>query len=162
MEYHKRKHPRLKDFDYSTNGVYFITICTIERQTMLCDIVGRDDPGTPYIIQLTPEGKITDKYINSISTHYQNVSVDKYIIMPDHIHLLLSITGERRVESPRPTDISQIIGVLKRLINKDAGKNIFQTAFYDQIIRDENDYMIQWNYLENNPMKWVNKVGEHK
>jgi len=163
MNLSQRKHPRLKDYDYSDTGSYFITICTKDRQKILCNIVGRDDLGTPnYMIQLTDIGKITDTYINSIPTHYKNVSIDNYVIMPDHIHILLSVTNERRAESSRPTTISQIIGVCKRLINKEIGENIFQTSFNDHIIRDENDYAIKWNYIENNPMKWLEQEGEHK
>ena len=173
MELQKRKHPRLKKFDYSTTGVYFITICTKVREPILCNIftanpVGRDDLGTPqdheispYIVQLTKFGKITEKYINSIPQGYENVSVDKYVIMPDHIHMLLSLVKDnRRAESSRPTDISQIIGAMKRLINKEIGENIFQTSFYDHIIRDEDDYLIKWNYIENNPAKWFERVGD--
>lgn len=156
MQHPTRKHPRLNNFDYSMPGAYFITICTRERQRILCDIipVGRDDLGTPpYNIKLTRYGKIVNKYINLIPDNYKNVSVDKYVIMPDHIHLLLSLTSKRCAGSSHPTDISTIIGVLKRLINKEIGKNIFQSSFNDHIIRDENDYLTRWNYIENNPLK---------
>lgn len=157
MEYPTRKHPRLNNFDYSNVGAYFITICTKNRQRILCSIasVGRDDLGTPpYSIELTQWGEIADKYINSISANYKNVSVDKYVIMPDHIHLLLSLADDkRRAGSSRPTDISTIIGALKRLISKEIGENIFQASFNDHIIRNENDYLTRWTYIENNPLK---------
>lgn len=82
--------------------------------------------------------------------------------MPDHIHILISITnGVPR--SSRPTaDISQIIAVLKRLINKDVGRNIFQTSYYDHVIRNENDYITKWNYIENNPIKFFECVVNYK
>ena len=168
MEYQKRKHPRLSSYDYSQSGVYFITICTKDKKRILCDIVdgtskpivGRDDLGTPFYgieIKYTPTGRIVDKYIKSITQNYENVSVDKYVIMPNHIHILISLIPKdsRRAESSRPTKISQIIGVLKRLINKEIGENIFQTSFYDHIIRDEEDYIIKWKYIEENPIKWL-------
>ena len=133
-----------------------MTICTKERQDMILSniVVGRDDPGTPSCnIQLTPTGNIVKKYIDSITENYKNVIVDKYIIMPDHIHMLIKICGVPR--SSRPTDISTVIGALKRLANKEIGHNIFQTSFYDHVIRDETDYITKWNYIENNPVKWV-------
>ena len=118
--------------------------------------VGRDDHGTPVNkskIHLNQFGKIAEKYINSISCHYHNVSVNNYVVMPDHIHLLITLS--RRAESSRPT-ISQIVGVTKRLINKEIGKNIFQTSFNDHIIRDAEDYFTKWNYIENNPQRAYN------
>ncbi len=164
MEYKNRKNPRLNDYDYSQNGCYFVTICTKDRQRIFCNIVGRDDLGTPnYIIQLTSNGEIADRYIKSILKHYKNVLVHKYVIMSDHIHILLSLTNDECCEknsngvpgSSRPTDLSQIIGVLKRLINKEIGKNVFQASFNDHIIRNEEDYITRCNYIENNPLKYV-------
>lgn len=154
----KRKKLRLQNFDYNSSGAYFITICTQNRKKILCNIVGRDDLGTPfYETQLTNAGKIADKYINAIEKNYKNVFIDKYVIMPNHIHLLLSlVNGEdsRCAESSHPAKISQIIGVLKRLINKEIGKNIFQTSFYDHIIRNRKDYEEHIKYIHENPMYW--------
>ena len=154
MEYTKRKKPRLKNYDYTTAGAYFITICTHERQQILCQI--SDDAE----IQLTNIGIIADKYINLISDYYENIMVDSYVIMPDHIHLMISIT--RRAESARPTGISRLIGGLKRLIHREIGKNIFQTSFYDHIIRDMKDYEMRINYIKNNPQKWIEQKSTNK
>ena len=150
----KRKHPRLKEFDYSSVGVYFITICTSHRSEVLCRIVGRDDPGAPPDIVLSPAGKVSEKYIRTISSAYENVSVDKYVIMPNHVHLLVSISdAQRRAESSRPT-VSRIIGAFKRFVNKECGCSLWQTSFYDHVIRDETDYLTRWQYIEDNPAKW--------
>ena len=123
------------------------------------DIVGRDDLGTPLThrrIELSQKGRIADKYIRTISRNYQNVSIDKYVIMPDHIHLLITLrisamSGERRAESSRPTNLSCIIGALKRLINKEIGENIFQSSFFDHIIRNKTEYESVCRYITNNP-----------
>lgn len=165
MEYPKRKNLRLKNFDYSQNGYYFITICTKDRKPILCDIttgdvVGHGDLDVPYfgvMVQLTEIGNVVDKYINSISDAYNSVNVNNYVIMPEHIHLLISIdvketSEERRAGSSRPT-VSGIIAALKKLVAKEIGENIFQTSFSDHIIRDETDFLTKWNYIEGNPLK---------
>lgn len=162
MEYKYRKNPRLRNYDYSSDGTYFITICTKDRQQILWEYptVGRDDLGTPLPctkVPLSYKGRIIEKYINTISQNYANLSVDKYVIMPDHIHILLSLrnTGERRAESSRPTYVSQIIGVLKRLANKEIGENIFQTSFYDHIVCSKDEYESICNYIETNPQRLI-------
>lgn len=152
-----RKHPRLKEYDYSSNGVYFVTICTKNRIHYLSHIVGRDDLIPPKT-ELTNIGKITDKYINSIETAYNNVSVEKYVIMPDHIHLLLFIDvsdeSSGGVGSPRPT-LNRIIKALKRMITKEVGFSIWQESFYEEIIRNEKAFYNTWNYIEGNPSEWI-------
>ena len=150
-----RKHPRLKDFDYSSAAAYFLTLCTDKRAEILCRIVGRDDLGAPPDIILSDAGKVAEKYIRAIPSAYENVIVDKYVIMPNHVHLLITITDtQRRAVSSRPT-VSQIIGAFKRFSNKECGCQLWQTSFYDHIIRDDQDYIARWNYIDSNPIKWA-------
>lgn len=92
MERPQRKRLRLESYDYSQPGSYFITICTRERnQEVLCSI----EPAVgaiinrPPRISLTPLGRIVDETIRAIPDHYPGISVDQYIIMPDHVHLIL-------------------------------------------------------------------------
>ena len=163
----QRKHPRLKNFDYSANGAYFITVCVQNRQSLLSTIVGRDDPGAPPCVMLTDIGKVVDKYICSISSAYECVTIDKYVVMPNHIHLLLTIGVQRRAGSSRPTDaeenqaalkkptVSQIIGAMKRFTNKETGLSLWQASFHDHVIRDEHDYLSRWQYIDDNPAKWA-------
>ena len=87
----KRKNIRLQGYDYSSEGCYFITICTEHRKNLLSTIVGGDDLGAPKEIILKPYGKIVEKYVLSIEKAYGSVKVENYIIMPNHIHLLLLI-----------------------------------------------------------------------
>ena len=75
--------------------------------------------------------------------------------MPNHIHLLLRIGADNGApESTRPT-ISQVIGAFKRLTNKETGQKLWQSSFHDHIIRDENDYLTRWQYIDENPAKWA-------
>ena len=155
MELPKRKSTRLKSFDYSRDGYYFVTICTHKKQKILCDIVGEGFP----LPRLTLQGKITEKYILNINKKYLCVKPDKYVIMPNHIHIILQIDNNGRGD-PSPT-ISNVIGWLKYNITKEInqsnsryGQNIFQRSFHDHIIRGESDYLKIWNYIDTNPAKW--------
>lgn len=155
MEYPKRKSTRLKDYDYSSEGAYFITICTHNKQKILCDIVGGGALDAPKI-KLSTIGGIVEKYILS-SNNIPEISVEKYVIMPNHIHLILLVKnniGTSKAPSPTNNIISHSISTLKRFVNRDVGENIFQRSFHDHIIRGENDYLKIWNYIDTNPQKW--------
>ena len=102
MDYKCRKTTRLEFFDYSSVGAYFITICTQNKEHLLSRIVLKDSfVGTGVLdgpqtskeifVELTEYGKIADKYINQLNDFYDNISVDDYVIMPNHIHLLINI-----------------------------------------------------------------------
>ena len=150
-----RKSTRLKNYDYSQNGYYFITICTHNRKNILCDIVGGGAYDAPKII-LSKCGEIVDKYILS-TNNIPNITVDKYVIMPNHIHLLLFVenaNGTPRASSPTNNIISHSVSTLKRFVNREMGHNIFQRSFHDHIIRGEQDYLEIWNYIDTNPQKW--------
>lgn len=156
MELPKRKHPRLKNFDYSENGLYFITICIKDKSPLLCRIVGRDVPDAPCVL-LSNIGKIVEKHILSINNTKQ-VSVEKFVIMPNHIHLLLFIDnpdGASRTSRPTHSVLCRTISGFKRLCNKEVGENLWQTSFYDHIIRNEEDYKRHYGYVEDNPIMWL-------
>ncbi len=153
MDNPKRKQNRLCDYDYSQNGAYFITICTQNRKKILSDIVGDGFP-VPK-----PIGMIAEEYIRQIPEKYPAVSVDRHVIMPDHIHMLLRIdcgTG-----NPSPT-LGTVIGWYKKQATKQInlfantkGEKVFQRSYYDHVIRSQQDYDEIWQYIENNPRKWV-------
>ena len=149
-----RKKNRLAQYDYGQNGAYFVTICTKDRKPILCDIVGDGSP-VPK-----PIGKIVLSVTKEISAKYPTVKVDHFVVMPNHIHLLLSIenggTGD-----PSPT-VGTVIGWYKYSISKQAnqalgtvGTAIFQRSYHDHVIRNEKDYTEIWEYIENNPRKWA-------
>jgi putative transposase len=149
MDLPKRKSMRLPNYNYGSNSAYFLTICTKNKACTLADIA-------PQGHVLTSAGKIADKYICSISTAYPCVSVDKYVIMPNHIHIILSASSESGVPgSSRPTEtVPKNVAAFKRFTNKDTAQKLWQDGYYDHIIRDENDYLIRWNYIDTNPARW--------
>ena len=152
----KRKPTRLRNFDYSRNGAYFITICVQNMRCIFGNIVGEGSP----LPQLSPYGSIIQKYIGEISKRYPSVTVDKYVIMPNHIHLILFLEKENGRGNPSPT-ISSVIGWLKYNCTKDinvlsnsSGKPVFQRSFHDHIIRNQLDYTKIWEYIDTNPLRW--------
>ncbi|MBR5265761.1 MAG: transposase [Clostridia bacterium] len=152
-----RKRTRLKYYDYSTSGAYFITICIKDmRIPLLSNIfVGNGALDVPQR-KLTSVGKIVDKYIRS-TNNIKGISVDKYVIMPNHIHMIIFIDNpDGASKAPHPTNslLSHTVGTLKRFVNRDIGQNIWQTSFHDHIIRDDNDYLKIWNYIDTNVSRW--------
>ena len=153
MKLLRRKPTRLKYYEYSASGVYFITICTQDRRCILSEIVG--EGLAPPETRLTGYGKIADGQLSLLRARFPSVSVEKYVIMPNHIHLLLRLNVEAGGASPSPT-ISTVIGVFKSQttrLSKFGGKR-FQRSFYDHIVRGEKDYWEIWGYIDANPAKW--------
>lgn len=170
MEQKRNRPGRLPHYDYGSVGYYFITFCTkgraytlshvlMQRSSLTC--VGRDDPGAPNpppaTVALTTHGTTLDHLIRSIPSAYHNVTVHKYAIMPNHVHLLLSIDqpDPGAPGSSRPTQLlPRIVAYLKRVTNRAAGYDLWQTTYHDHIIRNEADYLQIWNYIDTNPAKW--------
>lgn len=153
---HKRKDYRLKNYDYSSPNAYFITVCTKNRQPVLWQNIVKTDVGAaigrPTTYELSYYGKITETAINNISVIYPNVTVDKYVVMPNHIHMILTICEKSNESSPK---ISTIINQMKGYVSKQIGFSPWQKLYHDRIIRDEEEYLNKWQYIENNPIKWI-------
>jgi REP element-mobilizing transposase RayT len=104
---------------------------------------------------------MVDRSIRHLQRHIPGVKVDKYVIMPDHIHLLIHLYDNGRSGTPAPTNansaIAQFVSTFKRFCNKEYGKNIWQRSYYDHIIRNDQDYREVWQYIEQNP----DRADEH-
>ena len=137
----QRKNPRMRHYDYTQPGYYFITICAKGKQCLF---------GSPQ--RLNQYGEIAKWGLEEIEKHTQGIRVDKYVVMPNHIHGILVLTDHA-------TDLSGIIGQYKsavtrriRAMRPDA--EIWQTSFHDHVIRNQQDYLRIWNYIDTNPMRW--------
>ena len=139
-----RKRLRLAEYDYSQAGAYFVTICTKDNIPLLSqiEIVGDDAHIVP-----TGYGQIAETYLKTIP------GIDKYVIMPNHIHMIIQIKGPMWASAPTQS-ISCRIRSFKTLVTKTVGKSLFQRSFYDHVIRGEEDYREIWNYIDQNPAKW--------
>lgn len=158
MQFSKRKLPRLKDYDYRTPGAYFITICTHDKMCLFGNVLPGGVFDEPQM-SLSLLGQVAKSCLLAIESHYQNIRVDNWVIMPNHIHLLLRIT-EQAVPVPA-YDIPNVVGKYKAAVTRTVGnafmhsEKIWQSSFYDHIIRDENDYSRIWQYVSDNPAKWT-------
>ena len=153
MELPKRKPNRLKKFDYSQPNAYFITICTRNKEALFWKGVGASI-ARPENIALSHYGEIVEEAILKISTIYPAISVDNYVIMPNHLHLLLQIHSDDSGRAMLAPTISKVVQQMKGYVTKKIGTSIWQKLFHDHVIRDEAGYLKIWSYIEGNPSKW--------
>ena len=97
---------------------------------------------------------VVEKYINNVT------EITKYVIMPDHIHMIIKIENGTMWASSPTNRVTTIVRSLKTLTTKEIGKPIFQRSYYDHVIRNQNDYNDVWEYIENNPKKYLLKQNQ--
>jgi len=163
-----RKPNRLQGYDYSSPGYYFVTICTKDRFPWFGEIYNS-------AMILNESGSFINQTWKNIPNYYNNVYIDKYVIMPNHIHGIIHIQynpANRPVgvgHCPTPTGrpptghyglLSKIINGFKNTVTKHIRKNMgivsfqWQRSFYDRIIRSQNELYIVRKYIRNNPARW--------
>lgn len=170
----KRKDLRLKAYDYSQAGYYFVTICTENKQHLFGEI----DDG---IMKLNDAGKMVEDWINKLHGRYENAVLDEFAIMPNHIHIIMVIVGADPCVSPPsgiPPKTSDSTGThmgvpLHRIIQwvktmttndyikgvksgqyKPFNKQIWQRNYYEHVIRNDKELQEIREYIVNNPAKW--------
>ena len=158
----KRKPTRWQKHNYGQNGVYFITICTAQKKHILSHIVGGGTLDAPRV-RLTQLGEIVDAEILRTADKMM-LTIDRYVIMPNHIHLLLYVDENGTSRAPSPTKgcvntranetIPRFVATFKRFANKAAGQSLFQRSFHDHVVRDRYDHAKIAAYIENNPALW--------
>ena len=145
---------RLKNYDYSQNGLYFITICTNDRQAYFGEI--KDG-------QLIPNnaGKMVEDMWLGLYNRFDFIDLHNHIVMPNHFHAIIEITN-----SQNSTHIGNIIGAFKSLSTNayikgvhnhnwlGFEKKLWQKNYYEHIIRSEKSYLYISDYITNNPLKW--------
>lgn len=160
MDRPQRKHPRLKKYDYSQGGYYYVTVCTEKNQPILSRVGRGLAPAEPYKVLLTSIGEVTRQQLLELETRYPHVKIDRYVIMPTHIHVIVNLP-QAAGASPRPT-LTDVVGAWKslttRLCNQNdhtPGRKLFQASFYERVIRNETEYLEICRYMEENPSKWL-------
>ncbi len=150
----KRKKNRLENYDYSQCGAYFLTICVQNHEQILWENNVGATCGRPF--PLSNYGQIINNEIQCIPSRYNGtVYIDKYAIMPNHIHLIIvlqtmDVNGRPQVA---PT-ISRVVKQFKGAVTKQIGWSMWQKSFHNHIIRNNDEYEKIWDYIEYNPINW--------
>ena len=143
-----RKHPRLKNFDYSSPNYYFITICTWNKNCIF---------GKPN--ELNQWGNIAENDLLEIEHHFSGVKIDKYVVMPNHVHAILRISlRDGEADNAQRSSLGIVIGGLKREVKLFAKRRCLQfawhTRYHDHIIRGATDGNNIANYIRTNVERW--------
>ena len=165
MNLPKRKLLRYKNYDYTADGYYFLTVCVKDRQKILSDIIYNESDGKA-VVRLTEIGKIVERYLLNIQDLYEDICIENYVIMPDHIHIFIGISNwndETQSISAGDTtdgkreDISNIVKALKALVTKEIGYSVWQKSFFDVIVTNPKWFDNVDEYIDDNPQRWYEK-----
>ena len=167
MEYTLRKRLRWEYWNYNNSGSCFLTICTKDRKKCLSCI--RSDPNGIYLydsdehrlsVELTEYGRIVERVLQG-ANKANGLSVDHYVIMPDHIHVIVTVTGdhweEKEIEKAVYEKIPKFLSSFKTLCHKAAGEKFLQRSGYDHVIRNYRDYEETVHYINRNPARWYHR-----
>ncbi|MGF1537774.1 MAG: transposase [Elainellaceae cyanobacterium] len=164
---HHRRSMRLKGYDYSSPGFYFITICTHQRLCLFGNVEGNK-------MHLNEFGQVVLDCWQAIPQHFCHIELDEFVIMPNHIHGIIIVNNGRDMAPPCPTKtqnrqfsrpvpgaISTAIGSFKSIATKRIneirnapGCPVWQSQFYDRIIRDRDALDRIQRYIQQNPLAW--------
>ena len=174
---HHRKSIRLRGYDYSQAGMYFVTICTQGRQ---CLFGGVENGG---VMNLNGAGEMVFATWDEIPAHYAGVEIDQFVVMPNHIHGIITLVGatpcgcpdvdyspggEGQARGPAPTglSLSDVVQRYKTMTTKrytdgvkqngwqPFSEKLWQRNYYEHIIRDEAAYLKIAEYIQTNPLRW--------
>ena len=162
---HNRRSIRLKGYDYSQAGLYFLTICTQNKECLFGDINHGE-------MLLNDAGIMIENEWLELQNRYQNIDLHEYIVMPNHVHGIIQIVGANRGQPQRgqpqgiaPT-IGDMIGAFKSVVTNEYIRNVkqnnwqrfndklWQRNYYEHVICDEKSYLQIAEYVQTNPLKW--------
>jgi putative transposase len=160
---HHRRSIRLKRYDYSQNGAYYVTVVTYQRDCLFGDIANGE-------MILNDLGKIADECWRAIPEHFPFVELGAFVIMPNHVHGIITITHGGRgtiyraptreqFQKPVTGSIPTIVRTFKAAVTRHIGREhnatgIWQRNYYEHIIRDEKELQNKTDYITANPSMW--------
>ena len=150
---------RLRGHDYATPGVYFVTICSYQMECTFGFIEDAQCVKEPqFDLSPSPLGHLIIKCWQSIPDWFQNVKLDKFVVMPNHLHGLLQINNDEQIQ---PTALTTIIASFKSSVTRQwnqqngvASRSVWQRSFHDHIVRNEKSLNQKRQYIQDNPLKW--------
>ncbi len=158
----RRRSLRLKGYDYSQAGAYFVTICTHRRTCLFGDLA-------QGVVRLNEVGIIAQQTWDELPVHYPHVSLDAFVVMPNHVHGIILLTDDPVVVGagfkPAPTKLHAVPEIVRAFKNFSAraindrqgspGASVWQRNYYEHVVRDENDLSRIRQYIANNPVCWA-------
>ncbi len=158
---HHRRSIRLKNYDYSQGGAYFVTICTFNKECLLGNILDAK-------VQLSEIGKVVADYWRWLGQQYDYIYLDEWILMPNHLHGIIVITGQCKggartapTKGDKRKPLGRLIGAFKTVsakrindMRKSVAAPVWQRNYYEHIIRNEMKLNSIREYIVNNPFKW--------
>ncbi len=146
LNYHNRYSIRLKEYNYAKSGMYFITICSHNREKIFGKI--EDD-----IMNLSKYGLIAERTLQIIQKRLnKKILIPEYIIMPNHLHFIVQIKRDNIIK------LKDLITTYKSIVTKNINKNefiiVWQRNYYEHIIRNEKELFLIIKYIKNNPINW--------
>ena len=161
MELKYRTANRLPGYDYGVIGCYFVTLCTHHRQPIFCmekSTVGNSLRAVPK----HAPNQIIRKWIIETQKKYKNIAIEQYVIMPDHLHLMVEINEQcpgcsvsEAMHFFKTMTTNEYIRGVKKGVLHEFDTKLWQRSYYDHVIRNQQDYDEIWQYIENNPEKWM-------
>ena len=165
MEKVRRKRIRLPETEYGF-GWFFVTVCTYERKKILAkiepDSVGADDSvrpcgALPSLVILSAVGEVVKECLEQLVDEENGITVNKYVIMPNHVHAIVCIDATRGGQSRPP--LQKLMQKFKSMSTRrvwDMGyTKLWQRSYFDHVIRNEEDYLRIWQYIDDNPARWA-------
>ena len=161
----RRKKIRLPESAYDA-GWYFVTICTKDRRGILSvirPVVGADDSVRPcgaspgFELLLTPLGATVKECLEQLRNKAEGIFIDKYVIMPNHVHVIVCLEAEKGGQSRPPLQrvMQRFKSITTRYGWKSGYQTLWQRSYYDHVIRNEADYLRAWQYIDDNPAHWA-------
>jgi len=170
-EIHHRRSIRLRDYDYSVAGAYFITICAFQRECLFGEMVDGE-------MRINERGRIVESQWRQLPGHYFNIRLDEFVVMPNHAHGIIEINEQpagARFIAPdnlaecdnlgamnRAPTVGEIVRAFKARctheinhICDNPGVPVWQRNYYERVIRDERELAAIRQYIVANPTKWI-------
>lgn len=146
---------RLPGHDYSQNGMYYVTLCTTDRKNIFGSIAEKT-------MLLNDKGSLVKDHLLLLRNHYHHVLLREYVIMPNHVHMIIEFVAMCCCTESLPGAINraptvtlgQVVGAFKAGVSRAVGHTIWQRNYYEHVIRNEIDYNKIAEYMRNNPADW--------
>jgi len=153
---HHRRSIRLKDYDYSQSGAYFITLVTYNRALLFGEIVDG-------VMKVNDAGFVAQTECKKLSVRFSGIIIENFVVMPDHMHAIIILEPVDGKTHTLGTIVGSYKSTVARLINglrHTPGAPVWLRNYYEHIICNENEFTNIWNYIEDNPSRWE-KYLEH-